>query len=405
MSQVVEATLRQVYDSRGKPTVEATVATEAGAVGRAAAPSGASTGTHEVQAFPAGGVAEALATFGARLRSRLIGHRTDDQTGWDRTLHEVDGSPSFERIGGNTATALSLALSLARSIEDDAPLWELWRRPGVARKQYPAIVGNCLNGGRHAIGGPEFQEFIAFAHAQDPADSVRAALEVHHRVGEALHQRFPNASLGRGDEGGWVAPVSSLEGLEVLAAACTAVRDELRLPVHPGVDLAASEFFRDGKYRYRDRALDPEGQLGFLTELVDRFELHYVEDPFEQEGFDSFAKFTEAVGKRTLVVGDDLYTTSVRRIERGVKARATNSVLIKVNQVGTLTDTFAAVDLARATGWTTVSSHRSGDVPEGWLAHLAVASAAAGIKCGLLGGERVAKLNELLRVAAPSEAT
>jgi enolase len=402
MSRVASVVLRRVFDSRGQPTVEATVRTATGAVGRAAAPSGASTGTHEVHAFPEGGVPTALERFRSLLHAKLLGAEVADQVAWDGTLREVDGTHELSRIGGNTATALSIALALARAAEEGRPLWEIWRRPGVDGTSYPAIVGNCLNGGRHAIGGPEFQEFLAISSAPDPAASIPAALAVHRKVGAALHARFPKAALGRGDEGGWVAPVTSLEGLEILARACEEVRDELHVPVHPGLDLAASEFYSERRYRYRDQTLDGPGQLGFLAGLVERYDLRYVEDPFDEEQYDLFAQLTQRVGSRSLVVGDDLYTTRLERLERGIALGATNAVLIKVNQVGTLTDTWATVDRARAVGYRTVSSHRSGDVPEGWLAHLAVASGAAGLKCGLLGGERVAKLNELLRVAAPA---
>jgi len=176
------------------------------------------------------------------------------------------------------------------------------------------------------------------------------------------------------------------------------VRDETHLAVHPGLDLAASEFCSDGKYRYQEQTLDTEGQATFVARLVDRYGLKYLEDPFDQEAFDAFASLTRAVGSRTLVVGDDLYCTDVSRLREGLARHSTNAVLIKVNQVGTLTDTFATVDLARANGLATVSSHRSGEVPEGWLAHVAVATAARALKCGVVGGERVAKLNELLRL-------
>lgn len=403
MSQVRRVAFRLVYDSRGKPTVEATVATSAGSVGVCAAPSGASTGTHEVRAFPEGGVPVAIQRATSELVPKLVGADAGDQKGWDERIRATDGTPDLGRLGGNTATALSLAFGEALAQERGLPLWKLWARPGVDGRRFPAIVGNCMNGGRHAINGPEFQEFIAFASSPRPEESVRAAIAVHARVGAMLHERFPQMALGRGDEGGWVAQLTSLEALKLLAKVCESVRDELRVPVHPGLDLAASEFFEAGRYRYRDQTLDTEGQLRFLTELVERYDLRYVEDPFAEEEFEAFTRFTKAVGHRTLVVGDDLYTTDPERVARGLKVGAGNAVLIKVNQVGTLTRTFETIDMARAANWRTVTSHRSGDVPEGWLAHLAVASDAAGIKCGLLGGERVAKLNELLRVAAPTE--
>jgi enolase len=255
-----------------------------------------------------------------------------------------------------------------------------------------------LNGGRHAIGGPDIQEFIAFADCARPEDSIRAAVRVHGLVGEELHRRLPKAALARGDEGGWVAAVSNLEALEILADACAKARDELHLEVRPGLDLAASEFYENGKYRYREQTLDTEGQVGFVSKLVDRFDLRFVEDPFDQEAFDAFATLTKAIGHRALVVGDDIFVTNEKRFRVGLERSSTNSILIKVNQVGTLTDTFATVDLARSRGISTVTSHRSGEVPEGWLAHVALGTGARGLKCGILGGERVAKLNELLRL-------
>ena len=170
------------------------------------------------------------------------------------------------------------------------------------------------------------------------------------------------------------------------------------LAVHPGLDFAASEFYRDGRYRYKERALTEEEQIAYVAELVDRHGLKYVEDPLDEEAFDGFARVTRDVGSRTLVIGDDLYVTDVRRFERGIAARSTNAILIKVNQVGTLTDTLATVDRARSERIATIASHRSGEVPDGWLAELAVGIGARGLKCGLLGGERVAKLNELLRL-------
>ena len=398
MSRIASADLFPIYDSRGRLTVEASIVLASGARGRAGAPSGASTGAHEVVAFPRGGVPEALTTFRSHLASRLVGLDAKDQRTVDATLHEVDGTPDFSAIGGNTATAVSVAVALATAKETGKALWQVLARPGVDGRSFPAIVGNCLNGGRHAIGGPDIQEFLAFSDCPRPDDSVRAAVRVHALVGEELHRRLPKAALGRGDEGGWVAAISNVEALEVLADACAKTRDELHLEVHPGLDLAASEFHENGRYRYREQTLDTEGQIGFVSKLVDRYDLRYVEDPFDEEAFDAFAAFTKAVGARTLVVGDDLYVTREKRLRTGLERRSTNAILIKVNQVGTLTDTFATVDLARERGIATVTSHRSGEVPEGWLSHVALGTQARGLKCGILGGERVAKLNELLRL-------
>jgi enolase len=398
MSRIVSVDLEPLYDSRGRLTVEATVVLASGAHARAGAPSGASTGAHEVRAFPAGGVPEALTTFREAVARALVGVEGTDQAAVDACLHTVDGTPDFSRIGGNTATAVSVASAMAHAVETGRPLWKVLARPSVDGTRFPAIVGNCLNGGVHAIGGPDIQEFIAFAECARPEDSVRAALRVHALLGEELHRRFPKLALGRGDEGGWVAPLGNVEAIELLRDTCARVRDELHLPVHPGLDFAASEFYDRGQYRYKEQTLDPEGQVAFVARLVDRYDLRYVEDPLDQEAFEAFAALTREVGRRTLVIGDDLYVTNAERLQRGIDLASSNAVLVKVNQVGTLTDTLRTVDLANARGLATITSHRSGEVPEGWLAHVALGTGARGLKCGVLGGERVAKLNELLRL-------
>jgi enolase len=397
VSRVAGVELEPIVDSRGQRTVEATVVLSSGARGVAGAPSGASTGTHEARAWPEGGVDGALASFRERLRPKLLG-ADGSFSEVDRLLREADGTPDFSAVGGNPATALSVATALAVAEESHRPLWRLLARPGIDGTAFPAVVGNCLNGGRHAIGGPDIQEFHAVARDPRPERSVQAALRVHALVGEALRRREPNAALGRGDEGGWVARIGNVEAVELLTGACDRARDELRIDVRPGLDLAASEFFRDGRYRYRELTVDTDGQVRFVAELVDRFGLVYVEDPLEEGSMDGFAALTESVGSRTTIVGDDLYVTQAARLREGLRRRASNAILIKVNQVGTLSATLETVDLARANGVATVASHRSGDLPEGWLAHLALASGAWGLKCGLLGGERVAKLNELVRL-------
>ena len=398
MSRIRSLAVASLYDSRGRATVEATVSLESGAHGRAGAPSGASTGSHEVRAFPAGGVPEALTVVRDRVAPALVGLDAGDQGTIDRALHEVDGTPDFSRIGGNSATAISVATALAFGDETHRPLWQVLARPGVDGRTFPAIVGNCMNGGVHAIGGPEMQEFIAYATDPDPRRSIAAAIRVHGWIGEELHRRLPTAALGRGDEGGWVAPLTNEAALDVLTSACAQVRDESGVEVHPGLDLAASEFYRDGVYRYRDRSREPDAQVAYVGELVDRYGLRFLEDPLAEESFEGFAAVTRAVGKRALVVGDDLYTTDVRRVARGASQGSSNAVLIKVNQVGTLSDTATTVDFCRAHDLATVTSHRSGEVPEGWLAHVALGTGARALKCGVVGGERVAKLNELLRL-------
>ena len=401
MSRLAGVDLQPIYDSRGQPTVEATVVLSSGARGIAGAPSGASTGRHEPRAFPADGVPGALRAFRERVRGKLLGVE-GALASVDAALREVDGTADLSTIGGNTATAISVATALAIAEESHRPLWRVLARPGVEGTAFPAIVGNCLNGGRHAIGGPDIQEFHAIARGTTPDESVRAALRVHRLLGEALHAQHPSAPLGRGDEGGWVAGVGNVEAFGLLRDACDRARDELRIDVRPGLDLAASEFYRDGRYRYREQTLDVEGQVRFVAEMVDRFGFVYIEDPLDQEAFEAFAQLTKAVAGKAKVVGDDLYVTNARRLERGIALGSSDAILIKVNQAGTLTSTLETVDLARRKGIATVTSHRSGELPEGWLAHVALGTGAWGLKCGLLGGERVAKLNELLRLGRPA---
>ena len=224
MNRITSVDVEPLYDSRGRSTVEATVVLDSRARGRAGAPSGASTGRHEVRAFPPGGVPEALATARTVVAPSLLGLDSADQGAVDRALHEVDGTPDFARIGGNTATAISIASAMAYGEETHAPLWKVVARPGVDGHAFPAIVGNCMNGGVHAIGGPDIQEFIAYAEARDPRRSVAAAIRVHGVIGEELHRRLPTVALGRGDEGGWVAPLGNEEALGVLTSACARVR-------------------------------------------------------------------------------------------------------------------------------------------------------------------------------------
>ncbi len=397
MSRVAGVDLAIVYDSRGEPTVEATVMLSSGARGVAAAPSGRSTGAHEARAFPEGGAAAAVRLFRERVRPKLLG-ADGELANVDRLLAEADGTPLFTQIGGNTSTAISVATALAVAEETHRPLWRVLARPGVDAPTFPAVVGNCLNGGRHAIGGPDIQEYHAIARSAKPQESIRAALRVHALLGEALQRRFPTAALGRGDEGGWVAAIGNVEAFELLQAACDRARDELHVDVRPGVDLAASEFLRDGEYRYKEQRLTAEGQVRFVADLVDRFGLVYVEDPFGEEEFGPFAELNRAVGSKVQLVGDDLYCTDAARVRRGLEQGSSNAVLVKVNQVGSLSRTLATVDLCRSSRLATVTSHRSGEVPDAWLTHVALASGAWGLKCGLLGGERVAKLNELLRL-------
>ncbi len=391
---IEDITLRRILDSRGNPTVEADITTASG-FGRAAAPTGASTGTHEAQAWPEGGVAAAIELARQEVVPELIGVSADEQAQVDALLHEVDTTANFSRIGGNLAVAISLATARAAAASQGVPLFRYVA--GMGDCVLPAVMGNVLGGGAHAVGGTDIQEFLVTSFDNDVSRAIEANAAVHREVGAALRERFPDTALGKGDEGAWVAPLENVAALELVVKAVQCVAVETGVDIRPGLDLAASEFYRDGKYVYRDRSLTPEEQVDFVVSLIEDYGLHSVEDPLDQEDFESWAALTARTD--ALVIGDDLYVTNVARLAKGIELEATNAILIKPNQIGTLTDTIETVTLAREAGLATVISHRSGETTDTAIAHLGVAFGCHAIKTGAVGGERIAKLNELVRIA------
>ncbi len=395
MPSIDAASIRKVLDSRGNLTVEVEI--RAGrASGRAAAPSGASTGTHEPPALPPGGIDEAIRTFHDRVVPRVKGRDVANQVGLDRALREIDGTPNFARLGCNVATAVSLAAAHAAAASSGKPLFRyLGGPPG---RDLPLPLGNVIGGGRHAIGGTTIQEYLVVSQGPTVLANVFTNARAHALVRDALIKKLPGVALGRGDEGAWVAQIRDEDALALLADVCRGVERDVGFPVRPAMDLAASEFYRDGKYHYRDRSLSREEQVDFVERLVRDFPLFSVEDPFDQEDFGAFAELTKRVGNRCKVIGDDIFVTNVERLRRGIQQGAGNAILIKPNQIGTLSETRAAVDLAHSAGYATVMSHRSGETTDDTIAHLAVAFGCLGIKTGAVGGERIAKLNELIRI-------
>jgi enolase len=390
---VIEALrIRKILDSRGDATVEVDV--RAGVVGRAAAPSGASRGTHEAVPWPKGGVDEAIALFRKEITAKLIGVDATAQSEVDGILRALDGTGNFARLGGNVAVATSLAVAKAAAAAARKPLFA-YLGGGVI---FPFPLGNVIGGGRHAIGGTDIQEFLCLAQHASPSRSVFANGRVHKAVAAELQKRLPGEALGRGDEGAWVAKISNEEALAVLVDACKSVSKEVGFPVRPALDMAASEFFRDGKYVYKERTLTPDRQVDFVAGLVESYQLASVEDPLDQEDFARYAQLTEIVGDKCLIVGDDLFATNPARLKRGIESASANAILIKPNQIGTLTDMAQTVSLAKEAGYRTVMSHRSGETTDETIAHLAVAFGSYAIKCGAVGGERIAKLNELIRI-------
>src|SRR2546426_405717 len=395
MPSIDGASIRKILDSRGNATIEVEIRA-ANVTGRAAAPSGASTGAHEPKAFPEGGVDEAIRIFRESVGPRIEGREVLDQVGLDRTLREIDATRNFARIGCNVATAVSLANAKAAAAASGKPICRYLA--ARSRLSLPLPMGNVIGGGRHAVGGTTIQEFMVVSQGPTVAANIFTNARVHGLVRDALAKKLPDAALGRGDEGAWVAKLADEEALSLLADVCRVASKSAGFAVQPALDLAASEFFRNGKYRYRERTISPEEQVEFVERLARDYGLFSVEDPFDQEDFGAFADLTRRIGDDCKVIGDDIFVTNVERLRRGIELRAGNAILIKPNQIGTLSETRAAVDLAHQSGFATVMSHRSGETTDDTIAHLAVAFGCLGIKTGAVGGERIAKLNELIRI-------
>jgi len=398
MTLVTEVRLRRILDSRGNPTVEAEVTTESGGFGRAAAPSGASTGAHEATSLPAG---EAIASAREHAVPRIEGQvYAGDQRSVDAALRAADGTESFDEIGANSAVAISMAAATAAADTLGAPLYQ--HLGGAFRgNEFPTPLGNVIGGGEHAADATHIQEFLAApVGAPSVADAVFANARVHATVGEILADR--DVPAAKGDEGAWAPAIDDGEAFEIVDQATGQIADEVGFDIGFGLDVAATELYDadgddEGVYRYGDTERTPGEQIEYVACLVDEHDLVYVEDPLDEEDFEGFAELTEQVGTETLICGDDLFVTDVERLDRGIEAGAANALLVKPNQIGTLSDAFDATERAVENGLAPVISHRSGETEDTTIAHLAVATAAPYVKTGAVGGERTAKLNELIR--------
>ena len=387
--EVIE--LRTILDSRGNPTVEADIYTESG-FGRSAAPSGASTGSLEAKVMPP---KEAVENALQNVIPALIGMDVTDQESFDDQLRDIDSTPNFAGIGANIAVALSLANAKAAASSLGVPLFRYLG--GAFAKEMPLPLGNVIGGGAHAANATEIQEFLVVPGDAATADeAVFANAAVHRNVKELLKKR--GIAAGKGDEGAWAPQIDDALAFELIAEATGMVADELNITVDMGIDVASSQMWDGSGYKYRDRVRSTEDQVGYIAELVDKYNLVYVEDPMHEDDFDGFADLNSQIGNRCLVCGDDIFVTQVERILQGIEKDSANCVLIKPNQVGTLTDTFEAVRLAHTHGLDTVMSHRSGETTDSTIAHLATAFSCIFLKCGVVGGERIAKLNELIRI-------
>ncbi|MGQ9530527.1 MAG: phosphopyruvate hydratase [Candidatus Bathycorpusculaceae bacterium] len=400
MATVIEDIIaRKVFNTRGEETIEVDVITTSG-FGRASAPAGESRGKAEVIYYPHGGVDQSIKKVEEVIAPEIVGLNAEFQEEIDRTLHEIDGSKDFRVIGGNTAFAISLAN--AEAAANSYGLFLFQYLGGQVANELPYPLGNTISGGKHAYGkSPDFQEFLILPYgAESFFEAANANAKIHKRAGVILRKRDKLFSGGKSDEGAWIAHIKNLDALEVLAEACKEISNELNFECGLGVDVAASSLWDEKEevyvYDREGKKRDSGEQLEFILEIIKKYHLVYVEDPFHEKDFESFAELTRKV--KCLICGDDLFVTNSERLNRGIKIRAGNAVIIKVNQIGTLTDAFETIELAKRNGYTPVMSHRSGDTCDWHIAHLAVAFKCPIIKTGIVEGTRIAKINELIRI-------
>jgi enolase len=402
MSQIVSIKGRQVVDSRGNPTVEVDVMLASGAFGRAIVPSGASTGIHEAVELRDGGpewggkgVLQAVANVNGELAAALSGREAGDQAGADRAMIELDGTANKGRLGANAILGVSLALARAAAAEAGVPLYR--HLGGDDATTLPVPLMNVINGGAHAQNTIDLQEFmIVPAGAATFADALRMGSEVYHALRGVLHER--GLATGIGDEGGFAPDLASSEdAIEAILLAVERVGHTGDVVV--ALDPATSEVFRDGRYRFEGRDLGSDELPGFWADLVSRYPIVSIEDGAAEDDWAAWAGLTQSVGDKTQLVGDDLFVTNPERLRRGIDEGVGNSILVKVNQIGTLSETLEAIRMAHAAGYTAVMSHRSGETEDTTIADLAVATSAGQIKAGAPArSDRVAKYNQLIRI-------
>jgi len=402
VSSIVEDLIaRKIFNNRGEETIEVDVITASG-FGRAAAPAGKSRGKAEVVYYPQGGVEEAIKKVDDLIAPELAGLNADFQEEIDSTLHEIDGTTDFKNIGGNTAFSISLANAEAAANSHSLLLFQFLG--GNAATTMPFPLGNCISGGAHARGGkaPSIQEYLALPHgAESFLEAQTANTQIHKKIESTLKKKSTTFTGGKSDEGAWIANIDTEDAFEVMAKACEEVGNEMDFECGFGIDVAASSFWKpkEEKYVYEmeGKKRDTSEQLEFMLELIEKYHLAYVEDPFNEDDFDSFAELTRKA-KNCMICGDDLFTTNTERLNNGIKINAGNAIIIKVNQIGTLTDAAETIELAQRHGYDSVVSHRSGDTCDWHIAHLAVAYKCPVIKTGVVEGARIAKLNELIRI-------
>ncbi|WP_455200062.1 phosphopyruvate hydratase [Kaarinaea lacus] len=406
-SIITDIKAREIIDSRGNPTVEADVYLECGAIGRAAVPSGASTGSREAielrdddkSRYLGKGVTKAVANVNGEIREALLGHDAAHQANIDNRMIELDGTPNKARLGANALLAVSMASAKAVAIEKGE---SLYRYLGQGENfTMPVPMMNIINGGSHADNSVDLQEFMIMpVGAPSLSEAIRYGAEIFHALKKVLNSRGLNTAVG--DEGGFAPDLPSNEAaIEVILEAVDKAGYKAGSDIFIGIDAASSEFYKDGKYELASegKSLTSEEFIDVLASWVDKYPILSIEDGMDENDWDGWKKLTERLGDKVQLVGDDLFVTNSKILQEGIDKGIANSILIKVNQIGTLTETLDAINLARQSGYTAVISHRSGETEDATIADLAVATNAGQIKTGSLSrSDRIAKYNQLIRI-------
>ncbi|MCL6218370.1 phosphopyruvate hydratase [Zunongwangia pacifica] len=410
MSAIVNIHARQIFDSRGNPTVEVDVITENGILGRAAVPSGASTGEHEAvelrdggNDFMGKGVLTAVENVNTKIAEQLLGYSVFEQNLIDQTMIELDGTSNKSKLGANAILGVSLAVAKAAANELGLPLYRYVG--GVSANTLPVPMMNIINGGSHSDAPIAFQEFMIMpVKAESFSEAIKMGTEIFHNLKKVLHDRGLSTAVG--DEGGFAPTLDGTEdALETILKAIEKAGYKGGDEVMIALDCASAEFYEDGKYNYAKFEGDKgvvrtsEEQAEYLAELASKYPIISIEDGMDENDWDGWKALTDKIGDKVQLVGDDLYVTNVERLSRGIEEGIANSILIKVNQIGTLTETIAAVNMAHNAGYTSVMSHRSGETEDNTIADLAVALNTGQIKTGSASrSDRMAKYNQLIRI-------
>ncbi|GHC49486.1 phosphopyruvate hydratase [Ulvibacter litoralis] len=410
MSIIIDIHARQIFDSRGNPTIEVDVITENGFIGRAAVPSGASTGEHEAvelrdggDAYMGKGVLTAVENVNGKIAGTLLGVDVFEQALIDKIMIDLDGTPNKSKLGANAILGVSLAASKAAANELGLPLYRYIG--GVSAKTLPVPMMNIINGGSHSDAPIAFQEFMVMpVKANSFTHAMQMGSEIFHNLKKVLHDRGLSTAVG--DEGGFAPTLDGTEdALDTIAIAVKKAGYTLGDDVMIALDCAAAEFYVDGKYDYTKfegdtgKVRTSKEQADYLAELSEKYPIISIEDGMDENDWEGWRYLTEKIGKKVQLVGDDLFVTNVERLSRGINENTANSILVKVNQIGTLTETIAAVNMAHNAGYTSVMSHRSGETEDNTIADLAVALNCGQIKTGSASrSDRMAKYNQLLRI-------